>query len=478
MLLSTAICVLAVQGGEHEAENGLDRDVVVDKRIPDFDYFKNAFDKRYPNLAEELRRRGVYMANAVQVFMSYIQYRKGESDSFLATNERSDWTPDELRRSFVDLDILIPQMMGDLDGLWYKPDDGEREEPPNANLAPEADNQEALNIENVFRAPKGDEEQESPEVEAKLVDSIDSNNPEYEPFEGISFGAEEEEGRVMPSIGEMTDELVEKREEANFFEKALHLFLDFVIPGRRPQVNIVKVDHRSRSCFTKPRNQGMCGSCYAFAAIALFEYLYCRDTGKLVEFSEQYVVDCGARTSLKGCDGGNIARTVEFTAKHGLELRRNYPYEGRSRTCPYSKSVSSKSMGYVRPAKAPLPWFVLPIFFEKALAEQPVVIAMSTNLKFSFYGGGIDRMTTCNTKESHAVLLVGYGQADGVPYWIIRNSYGYLWGERGYYRLHKRQNCIHMTGITYGGKFASENSRTINPDYKHGPVKSRHVQSV
>lgn len=180
------------------------------------------------------------------------------------------------------------------------------------------------------------------------------------------------------------------------------------------------------------KNQGSCGSCWAFSTVGNLEGLYWIKTKENLRFSEQQLVDCDTIDS--GCNGGLMEQTYTWIMENGgMNLENDYPYKGRKQTC---KQDASKYAVKVEK-------------YEKLDTEDeeeiknyllktgPLAIALNAN-KLQWYTGGIMDYTSsqCNPAGlNHAVVLVGYGVEDGVDYWIVRNSWGEDWGEEGYFRI-------------------------------------------
>lgn len=219
--------------------------------------------------------------------------------------------------------------------------------------------------------------------------------------------------------------------------------------------------HDHRGCLLPAKDQGRCSSCYIFTTLALYEWMHCRATGKLIAFSEQYVLDCGHRMGLKGCRNGKEGEVSLFVAKYGLELAQKYPYIARRAQCPYDDSTSPKLMASMR-LRRPGIRAVYEEHFSSLLDDGPILVALSLSDKFQEYGGGVDDGMGCRHHPAgHGMLLVGDGHQNGKHFWLLRNSLGPSWGEKGYYKLAKDSNCSFLdNGLGYVPNFYGHDTTT------------------
>lgn len=202
------------------------------------------------------------------------------------------------------------------------------------------------------------------------------------------------------------------------------------------------VDWRKEGLVGPVRNQGLCGSCWAFSSLGALEGQMKKRTGVLVSLSPQNLVDCSTIDGNLGCRGGYITKSYSYIIRNrGVDSESFYPYEHQNGKCRYSVKGKAAYCSNFN---------ILPKGDERALQAAvatvgPIAVAVNAMLpSFHNYRGGLYNEPSCNPKLiNHAVLVVGYGTDSGQDYWLVKNSWGSAWGEGGFIRIarNKRNLC-------------------------------------
>jgi len=246
---------------------------------------------------------------------------------------------------------------------------------------------------------------------------------------------------------------------------------DVFVPYTAEELKAVptELDWRKKGAVTPVKDQGQCGSCYAFSTTGNIEGQWVAAGNQLVSLSEQEFVSCVAVTPPGGqCHGGLPSLNFKWLMdnRNGDVLTESaYPYGSHDFWSPPctqvcrdildpSQSDWCSTSCYCLTPLCPADtcdcksngthvgatitgWKTLPSDEEQMrayLAEHgPVSIGVDSMSAWQHYQGGI--VTDCaQGMNDHAVLLVGFGEENGTSYWIIKNSWAESWGESGYMR--------------------------------------------
>jgi len=196
------------------------------------------------------------------------------------------------------------------------------------------------------------------------------------------------------------------------------------------------LDWVSKGAVTGVKDQGQCGSCWAFSSTGSIEGAVFLKHGHLTSLSEQQLVDCSTAQGNAGCNGGLMDSAFKYVQTNGLCTESAYPYTAKNGVChatSCSSSADSKITGYkdVTHTEASL---------GAAVDITPVSVAIEADQSgFQLYKSGVF-CGTCGTALDHGVLAVGYGDEGTTAYWKVKNSWGTSWGEQGYIRMCRNSN--------------------------------------
>jgi C1A family cysteine protease len=180
---------------------------------------------------------------------------------------------------------------------------------------------------------------------------------------------------------------------------------------------------------TPVKDQALCGSCYAHSTTGAVEGAWQIAKGQLLSLSEQQIVDCSQDFGNLGCAGGLMDNSFNYIiANKGIGSEEDYSYTALQGDCKKVKSVATISA-----------FDDVPQFDEKALlaaiAKQPVSVGVDADENvFHLYKSGVIN-SDCGTHLGHGVLIVGYGSEEGLDYYLVKNSWGPGWGDKGYLKI-------------------------------------------
>lgn len=198
------------------------------------------------------------------------------------------------------------------------------------------------------------------------------------------------------------------------------------------------IDWRTKSVVSPVKDQGACGSCWAFAATAVIESHVALNSGLLFDLSPQQITSCTPNPNKCGGNGGCAGATCELAFDYvagtttGILQEFQYSYSsyyGNTGVCQVPSGGVATVGGYVK-----LPENNYTALMNAIATVGP--IAISVEAQWGGYEEGVfNGCTDANTDINHAVVLVGYGEQDGQKYWLVRNSWSPSWGEAGYIKL-------------------------------------------
>jgi len=184
-----------------------------------------------------------------------------------------------------------------------------------------------------------------------------------------------------------------------------------------------------RSVVNPVKNQGQCGSCWAFSAVGTVESNYAIATGSLGSYAEQQLVDCSHNGGSSGCNGGWNQYGIQYIGQTGIAAENSYPYTGRDGSCRASSVSKALAAGAVTGYKTVS---ATTSGLESALNSSPVSVTVDADATWQSYRSGV-LSEGCVGQVDHAVIAIGY-DSNSIK---IRNSWGSSWGESGYVRVSK-----------------------------------------
>jgi len=190
-------------------------------------------------------------------------------------------------------------------------------------------------------------------------------------------------------------------------------------------------DWVSKGKVSSVKDQGQCGSCWAFAVIATTESYYLKQN-KSYNLSEQELVDCTRNYGNYGCSGGLLRNTLDYIYNKKISTEAAYPYTAKDGSCRAKRTgkISIPNYYYVNPG------YMSNLLY--AITMGPVAVTYAVADSFFDYSSGVyDAKAGCPSDLSfnHAVLAVGFDLDFSTPFIRFKNQWGTTWGENGYFRM-------------------------------------------
>jgi C1A family cysteine protease len=208
--------------------------------------------------------------------------------------------------------------------------------------------------------------------------------------------------------------------------------------SKRTIQQMTAIDWVAKGMTTPIKNQGQCGSCWAFSTTETVESANLIAGHSEVAGSPQEIVDCDSND--QGCDGGDPQEALQWVVDQGgLDTENCYPYTAQDGNCAQSQCTASPNLKIKT---------VTPVGSDEgsiyqALMSMPLSICCDAS-QWQYYTGGVLTADQCGLSIDHAIQLTGYSPSQG-GYWIVRNSWGADWGENGFIYLQYGSNTCGIT---------------------------------
>jgi len=252
--------------------------------------------------------------------------------------------------------------------------------------------------------------------------------------QGSSFSLE------INEFADLTEEEFRAKYLTSFPESKQRKLKSSILPtGDLPE----QVDWASFGAVSSIQNQGSCGGCWAFATVGAIEGLLYIQNKTLYQLSPQQLIDCSSSFGNEGCNGGLMDDAFKYVLQAGgVETEKDYPFRRHNGKC---QADEKKYVGRIQ-SYADVP-IRNELQLKAAVAQQPVAVGIQASQgTFMYYHSGVIS-SGCGTNLDHAVLVVGYGEEAGKPYWLVKNTWGAYWGEKGFVKILREDANDATTGM-------------------------------
>eukprot|EP00178_Gracilaria_changii_P007931 TRINITY_DN2462_c0_g1_i1.p1 TRINITY_DN2462_c0_g1~~TRINITY_DN2462_c0_g1_i1.p1 ORF type:complete len:304 (+),score=56.18 TRINITY_DN2462_c0_g1_i1:1-912(+) len=211
--------------------------------------------------------------------------------------------------------------------------------------------------------------------------------------------------------------------------------------------------YNGADCDLPIRDQGKCGSCWAFGAAEALSERFCIATGEPTVLSPQWLVSCDKYGNF-GCNGGMLPATWAYLGAKGIPEDDCLPYTSgttsKSGKCPKTCEDGSEPNRY-RVKVTSIRVYSGAEAIQEALQNGPVETGFTVYEDFMAYGGGIYSHEQGSALGGHAVAIVGWGTEDGTDYWLVKNSWSAFWGDEGFFKIVRGTNECGFEGGAMAG---------------------------
>jgi len=222
---------------------------------------------------------------------------------------------------------------------------------------------------------------------------------------------------------------------------------------------------------TPVKNQGHCGSCYAFGMVGALEKTYAEIYNKTGILSPQELMDCPMEQG--GCNGGSFTGTFDYIKENHdrLNLMETYPYVGAQQKCLAGDGTNRTGISLSANSTLKLNYKQLPadneeymkqflydngplyVYYNAGKRDGNDTILLNASRNFDHYASGVYDVPGCPTRRNlnHAPVIVGYGtdETTGLDYWLVKNSWGTSWGLEGYIKIRRGVNMCGIATYPY-----------------------------